>query len=252
MKKLIFAGLAIGAALPFQMVRNAFAINLRRQAIGLQASKPFQPFDMMFISDVHRRALRESMFRFPVDIIVIGGDFTEGGVPWKRVEANLDILSRQAPVYFVWGNNDREMDETKLRELFAKYNVKVLEDESIPLFGQRHLRLVGIDYFAYKENSVEAAFSEVQKSDTVIFVSHTPFVFKKVRDRHKIDFALAGHTHGGQIRFGKLGIYRPGRTEIADGVVQLISNGFGTTKLPMRLGADPEFHLLTVYPLEER
>lgn len=252
MKKLIFGGLAIAAALPLQMMRNAFAINPRRQAIGLEATKPFRPFDMMFISDVHRRALPEAMFHFPVDIIVIGGDFTEGGVPWERVEANLAILSRQAPVYFIWGNNDREMDETKLRELFAKYNVKVLEDESVPLFGQQHLKLVGIDYFAYKENSVEAAFSEVRESDTVIFISHTPFVFKKIRDRYKVDFALAGHTHGGQIRFGKLGIYRPGRTETVDGVVQLISNGFGTTKLPMRLGADPEFHLLTVYPLPGR
>ena len=252
MKKLIFGGLAIGAALPLQMVRNAFATNLRRQAIGLRASKPFRPFDMLFISDVHRRALPEAMFRFSVDIIVIGGDFTEGGVPWKRVEANLGILARQAPVYFVWGNNDREMDETKLRQLFAKYNVKVLDDESVSLFGQRHLKLVGIDYFAYKESSIEAAFSEVRESDTVIFISHTPFVFTKIRDWHKIDFALAGHTHGGQIRFGKLGIYRPGRTETINGVVQLISNGFGTTKLPMRLGTEPEFHLLTVYPLAER
>lgn len=249
MKKLIFGGLAIAAALPLLMVRNAFAINMRRQAIGLETSKSFRPFDMLFIADVHRRALPEKLFRFPVDIIVIGGDFTEGGVPWERVEANLATLSRQAPVYFVWGNNDREMDENRLRQLFAKYKVKVLEDESVALFGQRHLRLVGIDYFAYKENSFEAAFAEVRESDTVIFVSHTPFVFKKIRDRHKVDFALAGHTHGGQIRFGKIGIYRRGRTEKVDGVIQLISNGFGTTKLPMRFGADSEFHLLTVYPL---
>lgn len=249
MKKLLFGGLALIAALPLYMVRNAFAINLRRQAIGLQASKPFQPFDMLFISDVHRRALPEKHFRFPVDLIVIGGDFTEGGVPWDRVEENLAILSRQAPVYFVWGNNDREMDEHKLRKLFAAYGVKVLEDESIALFGQRHLRLVGIDFFAYNKNSLEAAFAEVQENDTVIFISHTPFVFKKVQDRYKIDFALAGHTHGGQIRVGRLGIYRNGRTESVNGVVQLISNGFGTTKLPMRLGANPEYHVVSVYPL---
>lgn len=252
MKKLLVGGLMVAVSLPLYMVKNAFAVNLQRQSIGLQASKPFQPFDMLFISDVHRRTVEEKIFSFPVDIIVIGGDFTEGGVPWERVEKNLATLSGQAPVYFVWGNNDREMDEKRLRQLFAKYHVKVLEDESVALFGQNHLKLVGIDYFAYQKNSVETAFEEVDDRDTVIFVSHTPFVFKQIRNQYKIDFALAGHTHGGQIRFGKLGIYRKGRTEKVDGVVQLISNGFGTTKLPMRLGADAEFHLITVYPISNQ
>ncbi len=249
MKKLLIGGLMIAASLPLYMVKNAFAVNLRRQSIGLQASTPFQPFDMLFISDVHRRTIHQKIFSFPIDFIVIGGDFTEGGVPWERVEANLATLRRQAPVYFIWGNNDREMDEAKLRELFNKYDIKVLEDESVVLFDQDHLKLVGIDYFAYQKQSVEKAFAEVDERDTVIFVSHTPFVFKKIRSQYKIDFALAGHTHGGQIRFGKLGIYRKGRTEKVDGVVQLISNGFGTTKLPMRLGADAEFHLITIYPI---
>lgn len=249
MKKLLIGGLLIAASLPLYMVKNAFAINLQRQSIGLRASKPFPPFDMLFISDVHRRTMPEKIFSFPVDFIVIGGDFTESGVPWERVETNLATLRRQAPVYFVWGNNDREMDEKKLRKLFDKYDVKVLEDESVALFGQDHLKLVGIDFFAYQKQSIENAFADVDERDTVIFVSHTPFVFKKIRSQHNIDLALAGHTHGGQIRFGKLGIYPKGRTEIVDGVVQLISNGFGTTKLPMRLGADSEVHLITVYPI---
>ncbi len=252
MNKLLVGGLLIAASLPLYMVWNAFGVNLRRQTIGLAASKPFRPFEMLFISDIHRRTVSEELFHFPMDIIVIGGDLIEGGVPWERVEANLATLSRLAPVYFVWGNNDREMDEKKLRQLFAKYDIKVLEDESVALFGQDHLRLVGIDYFAYQKQSIEKAFEEVGKQDTVIFVSHTPFVFKKVRSLYKIDFALAGHTHGGQIRLGKLGVYRKGRTEEVDGVVQLISNGFGTTKLPMRLGADPEYHLISVYPIAKR
>lgn len=252
MKKLLAGGLVIAASLPFYMIWNATGLNLRRETVGLRATKPFKPFNMLFIADVHRRTVPQDMISFPVDAIIIGGDFTEGGVPWERVERNLATLCGQAPVYFVWGNNDREMDEKRLRKLFAKYKVKLLEDESVLLFGESNLRLVGIDYFAYQKNSIEKAFSEVSDQDTVIFVSHTPFVFKKIRSLYKIDFALAGHTHGGQIRIGKLGIYRKGRTEEVEGVVQLVSNGFGTTKLPLRLGADPEFHLISVHPIVNR
>lgn len=248
MKKVITGGLAASASLLLFMLRNAFQNNLKRDKVILKAEKPFEPFDMLFISDIHRRKLPASISSFPVDVIVIGGDLVEGGVPLERVEWNLNVLSRHAPVYFVWGNNDREVDEKKLRQLFKKYEVTVLEDESVPLFGQPHLKLVGLDPFAYRKNGIELAFSEVEAADTVIFVSHTPFIFERVNSKHRVDFQLAGHTHGGQIRFGPYGIYNKGRLCKTGGVIQLISNGYGTTKLPLRLGAEAEFHHLTIAP----
>lgn len=248
MKKVITGGLAASAGLLLFMLRNAFQNNLQRESVALKSGTPFEPFELLFISDIHRRKLPDSLISFPVDIIVIGGDLVEGGVPLERVEWNLKMLSRHAPVFFVWGNNDREIDEAQLGSLFRKYGITVLEDESVPLFGQAHLKLVGLDPFAYRKNGIEKAFSEVREGDTVIFATHTPFIFNRVNGMHRVDLQLAGHTHGGQIRFGPYGIYKKGRLKEKNGIIQLISNGYGTTKLPLRLGAEAEFHLLSISP----
>lgn len=230
------------------MFRNAFTEKLKKTTITLETKKHFEAFDMLFIADIHRRKLTSKMFDFPVDIIIIGGDLTEKGVPLMRVADNLAVLAKVAPIYFVWGNNDREVDEKGLRELFDRYDIKVLEDESVELFGYNHLKLAAIDYFGYKRDKVERAFSEVEEKDTVIFVSHTPAIFKYVRTKESVKFLLAGHTHGGQIRLGKLGLYEKGALTEKDGTYELISNGFGTTNLPLRLGAEAEYHLFRVRP----
>lgn len=247
MKWIVRTGLAAMALLLF-MFRNAHTQKLKRQTIKLKANKPFKPFEMLFISDIHRRTIPEKLIGFEVDIIVIGGDLAERDVPLERIEHNLRVLRKSAPVYFVWGNNDREVGEDQLRDILKRTDVTPLENESVELFGEEKLKLVAIDYFAYKTNAMENAFADVHDDDTVIFVSHTPFVFKRVKEHYPVQFMLAGHTHGGQIRFGKYGIYDKGRYSEQNGVKELISNGFGTTKMPLRFGAEAEFHLFSIGP----
>lgn len=251
MKLFYRMGLAAMALLLF-MFRNAFKEKLKKADILLEAKQPFKPFQLLFIADVHRRKIAEDLIDFPVDIIIIGGDLTERGVPIKRVARNIRILTNIAPVYFVWGNNDREVNEAALRRIFARFGVKILEDESVELFGQAHLKLVGIDYFGLKENKIESAYSNVDEEDTVIFVSHTPSIFNFIKDNYPSDFLLAGHTHGGQIRLGRLGLYKKGALKKKGGKTELITNGFGTTTLHLRLGAEAEYHLFTIFPKKRR
>ncbi|PSL41994.1 putative MPP superfamily phosphohydrolase [Planomicrobium soli] len=247
MKGMVKAGGA-ALALLLYMYKNAFAHNLRRQAVRLDAEVQFRPFNLLFIADIHRRKLSPEMLEVPVDIVVIGGDLAERGVSLKQVAENLKLLVNKAPVYFVWGNNDREVKARNLRKLFAHYGIKPMDNESVSLFGNPHLKLVGVNYLALENDGLDRAFSEVKKEDTVIFVSHSPFIFKRVKKKYPVDFLMAGHTHGGQIRLGKLGIYRKGALKIKGGKPELVTNGFGTTSLPLRLGAPAEYHLLTIQP----
>lgn len=249
MKLILKFGLAAIGLLLF-MFRNAHVHTLKRQTLHLEAIQPFKPFKMVFISDIHHRVLPENLIDFPVDFIVIGGDIAEKGVPLRKVEHNLKVLSAAAPVYFIWGNNDREVDEMELRRLFSRYGVHLLENDSIELFGNSRLKLVGLDYFAFRENPLDTAFAGVAADDTVIFVSHTPFIFPRVMEHYPVDFVLAGHTHGGQIRIGKWGLYKKGSLTEENGVYRLVSNGYGTTHLPLRLGAEAEYHVLTIKPKE--
>lgn len=247
MKHLMRILLAAVALLLF-MVRNAFSEKLVAETVDLRAAKPFKPFNLLFIADVHRRVIRAGLLDFPVDIVVIGGDLVEKGVPLERVAENVKRLVALAPVYFVWGNNDREVDETSLRQIFEQSGVIVLDDRSVPLFGNEQLKLVGLDHFAYKPDGFENAFKEVGEDDTVLFVSHTPFDFWKVKGDYSADLLLAGHTHGGQIRIGPFGLFKKGSMKVKKDRIELISNGFGTTTLHLRLGAQAEYHVLTVRP----
>lgn len=241
---------SLGAAVAAWMYRNAHSEKKRRAVVRLTGKAQFQPFKILFISDVHRRKLHRRLFGEPVDIVVIGGDFVERGVPIERIQENLRILREMGPVYYVFGNNDREVGEELLQKLFKEEDVKVLDDESVELFGNPRLKLVGIDYFAFRKESLSAAFSMVQPDDSVIFVCHTPFIFNQVKENYTASLLMAGHTHGGQIRIGPFGFFERGALYSANGSTQLISNGFGTTTVPLRLGVAAEYHVLEIYPLE--
>ncbi len=236
------------AAMTGFMYRNAHRARKKHAIVELSGQADFTPFVLLFISDIHRRKLNTADFQDNVDLVVIGGDFVERGVPLSRIRGNLHVLGQLAPVYYVFGNNDREIGEKKLLELFDEFHVKVLDDEAISLFGNPQLKLVGMDYFAFRKNSLAAAFKMVEPEDSVIFVCHTPFIFEKVKARYPVSLLLAGHTHGGQIRFGPFGVFEPGSLTQERGVTQLISNGFGTTSLPLRLGAEAQFHVLEICP----
>lgn len=238
----------LGAACTMWMYRNAHSAKRQMAKIRLKGTADFRPFRLLFISDIHRRRLDPRQFKDSADVVLIGGDFVERGVPAGRIRRNLQILNRIGPVFFVQGNNDREIGETLLAELLEEHGVRVLDDEAVELFGIAGLKIVGVDYFAFRPDSLENAFKKVDEDDSVIFVCHTPFIFEKVKARYPVSLLLAGHTHGGQIRFGPYGIFKPGAMTESNGVTELVSNGYGTTTLPLRLGAPAQFHVLEIHP----
>lgn len=247
MKLFYNTGLAAAALLLF-MFRNANNPKEKRQIIKLETGKGFRPFRMIFIADIHRKSLPEDFITLPVDVIIIGGDLTERCVPMKRTADNLRILTEAAPVYFIWGNNDEEVGERNLRKVLNHFQVKILDNESVELFGNPHLKLVGVDFFSDREEKLEKAFAHIHAEDTVLFVSHTPAMFKYLRTIKNAGIMMAGHTHGGQIRMGRIGLYKKGSLKKKDNRYQLVTNGYGTTSLPLRLGAEAQYHILEFLP----
>jgi predicted MPP superfamily phosphohydrolase len=79
---------------------------------------------------------------------------------------------------------------------------------------------------------------------------HEPDIFPKVPSR--VSLTVAGHTHGGQVRFGGYAPIVPSKFGgryvyghiVEEGRNLVVSAGLGCSGLPVRFGAPPEIVLI--------
>ncbi|KHF40370.1 metallophosphoesterase [Halalkalibacter okhensis] len=209
--------------------------------------KAFDGYRLFFISDIHRRVIPESLLQKiekETDMIIIGGDLCEKGVPLKRIEKNLQSLSKVAPCLFIWGNNDEEVGIDNLRKIFEAHGIMELSNNK--KFIQKmdgELIIASVDDV---EQDIPLTLYDIPKDKFSILICHFPEVSEMLKPDHPYSLILSGHTHGGQIRIFGWGIAQKGQWIERASCKQLISNGYGTTGLPLRLGAPCETHLLTL------
>lgn len=221
-------------------------------------SKDFGVVNIFFISDIHRRVISDEIIdqvkEEKVDVVIIGGDLLEKGVRLEQVKENILKLKGLGPVLFVWGNNDYEIDVPLLDALLLNLNVKTLVNTSILFESENGARLsiIGVDDPTTERDDLEQAMLESDENSFKILVSHNPIISKSVLSKHKISLILSGHTHGGQIHLLGYSPYEKGKIKKENDVTILISNGYGTTGVPLRLGAKPETHLLSIKNPEVR
>ena len=180
----------------------------------------------------------------------------------KRDQFFLMIRSFEAPLgkYAVPGNHDYELQDLDTSASLGgltllKNNGKVLTK------GGQKMIVSGLDDWRAGAQEIEKIASAVRGSDFVILLSHNPDALPSVISQSAADEApwadlvLSGHTHGGQIAlFGRglisssiygnryvSGWYEDGRSML------MVSNGTGSYMFPLRLGAPPQAHLITLY-----
>lgn len=212
-----------------------------------------EPLNVFFISDIHRRTVSGEIIRkakeHGVQLVVIGGDLAERGVPFTRIEENIKRLTSLGKTFFVWGNNDYEVNQARLVRLFKTYGVTALRNESA-VFNHRGqiVNVCGVDDLRLGFADLPEAVRNIHPGAPTLLVSHNPEIHHQIHEEDRIDIILSGHTHGGQIRIGRFGLYEEGGTGTIHRTRYLISNGYGTTRLPLRLGARPETHLIKLAP----
>lgn len=226
-------------------------------------------------------ALVNELASLKPDLLLLGGDFAAldaldytralmGGAPIaqakealaaKRDQFFLMIRSFDAKLgkYAVPGNNDYDL--THLDEAAALGDVKLLRNSGKVLTknGQK-LIIAGLDDWKAGAQDVAAVAGAVRGNDCVILLTHNPDALPSVIAQPAddgalwADLTLAGHTHGGQITlFGWAPVtnsiygrrYVSGWYEDA-GALMLVSNGVGTSAVPLRLGAPPRVHVITL------
>ena len=163
-------------------------------------------------------------------------------------------LRADAGVFGCLGNHEIYADvENYVTERGARLGVRFLRSTAAPLkFGGAVINLAGVDYQPMHRLYLAGAERMIQPGAFNILMSHNPDVFEVAADMG-YGLVIAGHTHGGQVRFEILredlniarfftpyvdGLYRRGASSI------FVSRGIGTIVLPMRIGSTPEVALL--------
>ncbi|MFO1442766.1 metallophosphoesterase [Bacillus sp. Bva_UNVM-123] len=249
----ITIALLAGVGLILFMLKEAFANRvIQNEVFFHDFPESFGEIKIFFISDIHKRVISEDLIQkvldMKPDIVIIGGDLMEKRVPFERVKNNIDTLKKLGPVYFVWGNNDYEVDFRKLDAMLLHLGVKILDNTAVSfesIEGDR-LILIGVDDINQKRDDLELALQDIETDGFKILISHNPNIVSKIKKEHNIHLVLSGHTHGGQIHILGYSPYKKGTIKKLKQTTLLISNGYGTTALPFRLGAKAETHIIKI------
>lgn len=187
------------------------------------------------------------------DIVLFTGDLIENYHYWQTRECEAisqQLAKIKAPKgkFAVLGNHDyRSNGQEAVSDLLSAGGFVLLTNESTLV---DRISLTGIDDGQegkpdYTTQPKKAAFS--------ILMIHEPDQVQQLKDLTKFDLILAGHSHGGQIRFpifpyknfgSKL--YDRGSYSLSDQTQLVVNTGLGTTGPPLRFRVPPEilyFHL---------
>lgn len=246
---------------------------------------------LLYVSDIHISsagdvaAMEKLMDRLQAaqpDMLLLGGDYSDVRM-WDRLRClgseekrdtlmnNAFELSHQwlqslsrfsAPMgkFAVQGNHD--FQDLFLSMAMEQGGVKLLMNEAVVTEKNgKRLVIAGVGDFLQGTYEPYAVAQHVRADDCCILLSHNPdalpqmFTIDAADGGSWIDLALAGHTHGGQVRIGNFvpinnsdyGLnYLTGWHEQISGH-SLTSNGVGTTSLPIRLGAPAQAHIITLH-----
>ncbi|MFE7062458.1 metallophosphoesterase [Sutcliffiella sp. NPDC057660] len=246
------AAFVCGLILLLYMFKQAKEETIKEETLAFsEFPASFGKVAIFFISDIHRRKLSPEFIQpleGKVDFVVIGGDLAEKGVSLEQVKENIGVLKKLGLIFFVWGNNDYELDYHELDSLLLHNGVKILDNTAFKFESETGelLEIIGVDDMIHERDDLELALGDATKDSFKILVSHDPKIVEKFSGENKISLVLSGHTHGGQIRILGYGPHEKGAIHHLPQTTLLVSNGFGTTMIPLRLGAPPETHLLTI------
>lgn len=242
-------------------------LELNEQTFAFDTLPPaFDGFRVAYCSDIHfgpmfskerARALADKLNALPCDLLLLGGDFGETTATGTALFEHFALRRPPFGIFTAMGNHDLKGSEQEigaLKETFKDHGITLLQNAcaTVRKDGQA-LRLCATD--DTRHGRPDVGILQPYQGFT-IFMPHSPDILPQITQSSppQFDLCLAGHTHGGQVaiwghsiisssRYGDR--YRSGRI-IENGHLIFVSNGVGTSQLPVRFGAMPQYHLITL------
>ena len=189
------------------------------------------------------------------DVLLLGGDYQEG---CEYVDSLFDALATCTPVDGIWavlGNNDYERCTDEIVLSMERHGIHLLEYASDTLHAG--LVVLGVPYCSHPI-LVQPLVNAMDPNDYVILFTHSPDIVEMGSiPAGRVDLALAGHTHGGQVtffyvvapetgsRYGRRFLY--GLNRNSQGVPVITSRGLGTSRYAIRFCAPTDIVLVTLH-----
>lgn len=217
---------------------------------------------MEFMNDERLDKMIETINSSDIDILLFGGDLFANP---QSEEINADVINKitsklssiKAPLgkFYVLGDIDNTTSDTRTLVSNILYNAgfEDMTNRNTKLHNGKNeaISLVGLDNSINGSVDVQAAFAGTSTETYTILFTHTPDNASLIAD-NSVDFAIAGHSLGGQIYLPIIGTlkqidgaitYMHGKYE-HNNFTLVVSNGLGTTGSDMRLFCPPQFNIL--------
>jgi predicted MPP superfamily phosphohydrolase len=206
------------------------------------------------------------------DLILLTGDFVTGSAEYSA-GCGEELAALEAPhgVYAVLGNHDNWTGPDQVAANVAAGGVTVARDEAFAIeVGGSRMWLLGIEDTGYTAGFLGGSFGdfselwkekrrrlvevleELPEDEPRLLLVHNPD-FTEMLPQARIDLALCGHTHGGQVRVPFVGapvVPSFFGDKYAGGLVQgpsalvYVNRGIGLISPPLRFNCRPEITLL--------
>jgi predicted MPP superfamily phosphohydrolase len=283
----------LAGAVPFLAATYGFAAGRLRYSVEkvdvpiADLPKELDGLRIVQLSDIHIGEFmpREEVRRavdiandLHADLAVLTGDLISDS--HDPLDVCVAEISRLKAPLGIWGcNGNHEIyshAEGRAQELFSQHGMRMLRHENAQLdwHGAR-FNLIGVDYQRQRLRNgdrvqmLQGVEGLVRRDMPNILLSHNPNSFYRAAEIG-IELSLAGHTHGGQVKFEIVDhTWSPARfiTSFVAGLFRLpmadstdssasngnskyahlyVNRGLGTLGVPVRLGVPPEITLLTL------
>ena len=215
------------------------------------------PLKIAHLTDIHtsglgrrERRMIELLEAEQPDIIVISGDSINITSDYPGLREVLLQLRAPLGVWVARGNHEDWWPVNNEHEFYESAGAKLLLNSSSEV--RAGVWLIGFDDLYGGSPDANAAFNGVPESAYRIALFHSPVFIARIGGR--CDLALAGHTHGGQVRLPFIGpLWLPpfaggfvGGWFERQGTRMYVSRGVGTSLIDVRFLSRPEIAIITI------
>lgn len=213
-------------------------------------------FTIAHISDIHfSRFYSAKRFskvvaainRQSPDIILFTGDLVEDFGYWRKKDCSeiihqLNALQAGHGKFAILGNHDYQSEgQPHVQDILIKSGFTLLDNQTISV---KSVSFSGIE--DSQGGSPNYSITPLPTNFSILLL-HEPDQADLVKNLSSFDLVLAGHSHGGQLRFPGINYrnqgsknYWAGIYKLSEKTMLIVNTGIGTTGPPLRFRVVPE------------